>query len=64
MSHDDTLGPLDELITKGLNALRECLPGDSELTNQVMTVVMCSLLDHVNLYRCMYGNFMHKVNLL
>ena len=31
-----TLGPLDELITKGLNALRECLPGDAELTNQVI----------------------------
>ena len=30
------LGPLDELITRGLNALRECLPGDAELTSQVM----------------------------
>ena len=29
-------GPLDELITRGLNALRECLPGDVELTSQVM----------------------------
>jgi len=34
-----TLGPLDELITKGLNALRECLPGDAELTNQVTTSI-------------------------
>ena len=33
------LGPLDELITKGLNSLRECLPGDAELTNQVMAIV-------------------------
>ena len=29
-------GQLNELITGGLNALRECLPGDSELTSQVM----------------------------
>jgi len=29
-------GSLEDLITKGLNALRECLPGDAELTSQVM----------------------------
>ena len=35
---DYSTGSLEDLITKGLNALRECLPGDAELTSQVIIV--------------------------
>ncbi|XP_065909277.1 proteasome subunit alpha type-1-like [Dysidea avara] len=40
--HLDELGDcsLEDLITKGLNALRECLPGDAELTSQNVSLAV------------------------